>query len=193
MRVLRPHLSSCRDPVRPVNDERVADAAAIGLTLPAAEGSVARPRPAPSVVVEELRATQFVERGEVLLQRLRHEVEELVLVDRPSRAAFGAGAVVGDEHDQGVVQLAYSLEKVYEPPDVVVGVLKEAGEDLHHSRVQSAFVVGERAPLGNVWVVRWKLGPLGDDAKFELARVYALAIRFPALVEGSLVPVGPLF
>src|SRR5262245_26038022 len=38
--------------LRPMNDERVADAAAIGLALPAFERRVARVRPTPRVMVE---------------------------------------------------------------------------------------------------------------------------------------------
>ena len=91
------------DALRPVDDERVADAAAVGLALPAPEGRVAGVGPAPRVVVEVLRPAEVVDRRQVLLERVRHVVEELVLVDRAVRPALGAGAVVGDEHDQRVL------------------------------------------------------------------------------------------
>ena len=51
-------------------------------------------------------------RRQVLLKVVRHVVEELVLVDRAGRPAFGAGAVVGDEHDQGVVPFADRLQEL---------------------------------------------------------------------------------
>src|SRR5437868_5846273 len=53
--VLRADVAPGLDTFRPMDDEWVADAAAIGLALPAAEGRVAGPGPAPGVVVEGLR------------------------------------------------------------------------------------------------------------------------------------------
>ena len=46
----------------------------------------------------------------------------LLLVDRPVRAALAAGAVVGDQDDHRVLALAGLLEVVEQPPDLVVGV-----------------------------------------------------------------------
>jgi hypothetical protein len=90
-------------------------------------------------VVEVLGPAEVVDGGQVLLQRLGHEVEELVLVDRPGGAALGAGPVVGQDHDQGVVELAELAQEVQQPADVVVGVLQEPGEDLHHPRIETPF------------------------------------------------------
>src|SRR5271163_648933 len=83
----------------PVHDERVGDAAPIGLTLPTAKGRVAGMGPTPGVVVERRGAAQLVDLLQVLLERIRHIVEELVLVHRTGGPALGACAVVGDEHD----------------------------------------------------------------------------------------------
>src|SRR5438477_159914 len=54
------HLTLCLDALGPVDDERVADATAIGLALPTAERCIACPGPAPGVVIEGLRPTQLV-------------------------------------------------------------------------------------------------------------------------------------
>ena len=141
------------DALGPVHEERVGDAAAVGLALPPAERRVAGERPAPRVVVEVLRPAQFVERVEVLLQVVGHVVEELVLVDRAVRPSFGARAVVGDHHDQRVVELADRLQEVEQSPDLVVGVLEEAGEHLHHAGVEPPLVVGEIIPVLHVRVM----------------------------------------
>ena len=44
------------------------------------------------------------------------------------------------------VELPDLLEEGDQPADVVVGVLEEAGEDLHHARVEPLLVGAERCP-----------------------------------------------
>ena len=53
-----------------------------------------------------LGAAELVDLRQALLERLLGVVEELRLVGGAGDAAFGAGAVVGDDHDQRVVELA---------------------------------------------------------------------------------------
>ncbi len=48
-----------------VDDEGIADAAAIGLALPAAEGGVAGPGPTPGEVIKVLRSAQVIKCLEV--------------------------------------------------------------------------------------------------------------------------------
>src|SRR5215470_14555952 len=98
MAVLRAHFTLRFDPFRPVNNEWIADTAAVGLALPTAKRRVAGPRPAPGVVVTNLWAAKLVQSGEVLFQRSLHVVEEQRFVDHAGRTALGAGAVVGDCH-----------------------------------------------------------------------------------------------
>src|SRR5207249_3861004 len=131
-RVLRAHLALRPDPLRPVNDERIADTTAIGLSLPAAEWCVPSKGPAPGVVVEVLRPAYILKTRQVPFERIRHVVEELVLVDRSGWSALGAGAVVRNEHNKRVVPLTDTLQEVEQTAVVVVGVRQEAGEDLHH-------------------------------------------------------------
>jgi hypothetical protein len=48
------------------------------------------------------------------------------------QVAFGARPVVADDVvDERVVEDAQVLERVDEPPDVMIGVLEKAGVDLH--------------------------------------------------------------
>ena len=85
-----------------------------------------------------------------------------ISLNEPVDAALGRGAVVGDDHDQRVVELADLLERVEDAAEVVVGVRDEAGEDLHHPGVQPPLVVGQRVPLRHVGVARRELGVGGS-------------------------------
>ena len=82
VRILRAHFTLRFDPLRPVDDERIADAAAVGLALPAAERRVARKCPAPGVVIEDLGTAELVECGaRFSSSESVHVVEELVFVN----------------------------------------------------------------------------------------------------------------
>src|ERR1700756_795861 len=118
-----------------MNDERIADATAVGLAFPAAEWRIAREGPTPGIVIEGAWTAEFVNLLEILLQRVWHVVEELVFIHRSVRAAFGTGAVVGDEQDEGVLPLADRFQEVEQAAIVIVGVGEEAGKDLHHARI----------------------------------------------------------
>ncbi len=192
MRILRADLALRLDALRPVHDEGIADPPAIGLALPTAERRVARKRPAPRVVVERVRSAQVVDHREVLVQVVRHVVEELVLVHRAVRTTLRAGAVVGDEHDDRVVPLADALQELEQAAVVVVGVLQEAREHFHHSRVELLLVSRQRVPVLNVRVVARQLRILRDNPERLLTRERLLAIRVPPVVEHALVLVGPL-
>ena len=187
-----PDLALRLDPLRPVNQERIAHAAAIRFALPAPEGRVPGECPAPRIMIEVFRAAQFVKRLEILLHRLRNIVEELVFVDRPVRSALGARAVVGKHHDQRVVQFSQLFQIAEQPPDVMVGMLHEARKDLHHPRIQFLLVRRQLVPVRDVRVVTRKLGVFGHDAQFLLAFENPVAIRIPAVVELALVLVRPL-
>ena len=113
MAVLGAHFAPGGDALRPAQNERIAGAAPVGLALPAAEGGVAGMGPAPGVVVEVLRPTDVIDGGEILGEIFRNIVEELALVHRSGGTALGAGSVVGDHHDHGVVVFADLLQETY--------------------------------------------------------------------------------
>ena len=83
------------------------------------------------------------------------------------------------------------FEEVEQPADLVVGVLEEAGEHLHHPGVELALVGRQVVPLLHVGIVARQLGVLGDDAQLLLPREHLLAVGVPAVVELALVLVGP--
>ena len=189
--ILRPHFAARLDALGPGDDARVGGAAPVGLALPAAEGRVAGVGPAPGIVVVGLDAAQLVEHLEVVFERFLHIVEEEHLVERADRTALGAGAVVGDDHDQGVVQLADLFQEVEDAPEVVIGEADEAGIDFHETGIQPPGVGRQRIPNRHVGVVRRQLGARREDAHLELALVDDLAVLVPAHVELALVLVGP--
>src|ERR1700683_4430553 len=71
VRVLGTDLAACLDALRPGHQEGVAGTATGGLALPPPERGVARPGPAPRVMVEGRRAAEFVDRPEAVLEWLR--------------------------------------------------------------------------------------------------------------------------
>ena len=192
VRVLLADLAARGDACGPVHEERVARAAAVGFPLPAAERRVAGPGPAPRVVVERGRPAELVDLGQAVLQRLGGVVEELGLVGGAGGPALGARTVVGDHHDQRVVQLAGLAQELQQPPDLGVGVGQEAREDLHQPGGEPARVGRERLPFGDVGVVPRQFGVGGNDPELLLAGEHLLAVGVPALVEAPGVPVGPL-
>src|SRR5262245_64967779 len=103
MAVLCADLALGLDALRPDDHERIRDAAAVGLALPAPERRVPGMRPAPGVVIEVLRSAEVVDRSEVLREVVGHVVEELVFVHRAVWAALRAGAVVGTDHYHCVI------------------------------------------------------------------------------------------
>ena len=115
------------------------------------------------------------------------------LVEAPVRRSLGRGAIVADDHvDQRVVQHLEVGERVDQPADVVVGVLEEAGVDLHLAGEDRLHVVGRVVPGRDLVRPGGELRVGGDHAELLLARERLLAKRVPALVELALVLRRPL-
>ena len=138
----------------------------------------------PAVALGELELHLVGERDAVLHRQL---------VERAGDRALHAGAVVTpDPEDQRVVELAQLLDGVDHPTDVVVGVLREPGVDLHLARVERLQLVGDVVPRREGLVARGELGVGGDHAELLLAGEGLLAELVPPLVELPLVLVGPV-
>ena len=74
--VLRAHFTLRFNAFGPVNNQWIADTASVGFALPTAERRIARPRPAPGVVVTNFRTAKLVQSGQILFERSLHVVEE---------------------------------------------------------------------------------------------------------------------
>ena len=171
----------------------------LAICLPHWNGVLHGMRPGRRAVRAPCAATQSVDAA-VLLDQLEllvgveHEaVEEGHLVERAGDRALHAGAVVApDVEDQRVVEVAHLLDGVEQPADVPVGVLLEAGVDLHLPGVELLLCLVERVPGREDIGPFGQLGVLRDDAELLLALERRLAQLVPAVVELALVLVGPL-
>lgn len=88
-------------------------------------------------------AAEVVVEAQAFFDGVDVAVEELDLVDRAVGATLAAGPVIGDHHDDGVVQLARLLQVVQDAADLVVGVAEESGEDLCHAGEETLLFVIE--------------------------------------------------
>ena len=183
------------DAVGPVHDRAVAGAAPVRRhLLGPLVGRVHRVGPAHRVVVVGVGPAEVVDlrRQELGGLEAGQAVEHRHLVEAAVGRAFGRGAVVADDQvDQRVVEHFQILERVDQPPEVMVGVLEEPGVDLHLAREDRPHVLGRLVPGGNLGRARRQLGIRGDHAQLLLAREGFLAQLVPALVELALVLVGP--
>ena len=200
VRELRAQVAAGLDLAGPGDDHRVARPAQMaGHLLAPLERRVAGPGPGGRdvrrrvVVAPGIDAAVLVDQLELLLGLDVDAVQERHLVERARRRPLEAGAVVApDVEDQRVVEVAHLLDGVEEAADVPVGVVHEAGVDLHLPRVELLRGVVERVPGVE------EIGPLGqhcvlrDHAELLLALEDLLADLVPALVELALVLVGPL-
>ena len=135
------------DSVGPADDCGVGDTALVGgVALVQLVGRVERHRPTYGVMRVGVGAAEMVDVLDALFDGVDIAVEELHLVDRPVGPALAAGTVVGDHHDDGVVELPGLLEIVEDAADLLIGVGQEAGEHLGHPAEQALLFVVERLP-----------------------------------------------
>ena len=128
------------DACGPVDDEGIGNAATVDFFFPAAERGVACVRPTPRIMVVRTRAAQLVDHLQIFLEILRGEIEEIVLIQTADLAPFGTGAVIGNEHDQRIIQLADLFQEVQNTAEMMVGMGDKTGVNFHHARVQSFFI-----------------------------------------------------
>ena len=135
-----------RESGRPRDDAGIGDTALVHLALPALEGRVARHGPSPRVVVVGERSTDLVQTVVHLGETGGVKIGHPDVVDRSLRSTFGAGAVVRDQDEDGVVELARLLEECHQATDLGVGVREESGEALHEPAGHGALELSELVP-----------------------------------------------
>ena len=135
----------------------------------------------------------LLDQRELLLGGERDPVLHRQLVERAGDRALHARAVVPEDVDhERVVELAHLLDRVEQAADVPVGVLLEAGVDLHLPRVQLLLAVRERVPGGERVRSRREHRIRRDHAQRLLPFEGLLAEHVPALVELAAVLLAPL-
>ena len=176
----------------PVHDERHMHATFVGVLLVPLERRVAGLGPAPRVVGVAVRTTDFVEVADGLLWRFENAVEELHLMHDTERTAFLGGAVVGQHHHDGVVELPEVAQRVDQAPDLGVGVLEECGKCLLEAGCEALVHLGHVVPCLDSGVAGRELGAFDVEAQLLLTGEPFGADVIPALVEcpAVLVEVG---
>ena len=109
-------------PVGPVDDQRVAHAATVGVLLVELARRVARHRPPERIVVEPLGLADLVDQVDRLLECHRRPFEVAALMQGAGLAALLGGAVVAHHHEDRVGQGTDLLQGVDQTPDLAVGV-----------------------------------------------------------------------
>ncbi len=107
-------------------------------------------------------------------------------------AALAAGAVVGEQHDDGVVEKRLLPQEVQQPSDLGIGVFHESGEGLLHPRAELALLRGKAVPGRYPWVARCQPRFRRDDAETDLLVEHPDAFDVPALVEHSAITLNEL-
>ena len=164
----------------PVHDERRQDPALVGEVFILAEGRVGGVGPSAAVVATALAVVAEI--GELELAQGR---------------AFGFGAVVREEKDRGVFELAAFAEVGDEAAEVLVNAVDHRGVG-GHDRIHAVLVLGREAfpgrdfaalgaePVGGSGA-RAEGGGGRDQAEFLLALQRARAEDIPALLEAAAV------
>ncbi len=137
---LMAHLAPGRDFLRPGHDEGIADAAAMGVLLVAAQRRVRRHRPAMRKIAVRVRPADVVDPAQLFRHRLGTEIIRPHRVDESERPALLAGAIVGQHQDQRVVADAGLVEKRDQPRQMLVGMVEHAGERRLQPREHAPFV-----------------------------------------------------
>ena len=171
------------DQLRIVDDQRVANAAAVGVLLVALERRVAGHRPAQGIVVVQVALADLVDVGEVLFQRVAHAVEVAQRIDGAEGRALLACAVVRDQGDDRVFELAGLREEAQQAADLEVGVFEHPGEGGLQADGQSAFVVAQICPGADAGVTRWQRRLWRDNAESLLLYQPPFTGGVPALFE----------
>ena len=193
---LRARLALGVEPVRPVDDGAVARAAPVRRDLlgPLVRRAH-RVRPADGVVVVGRRRSEVVDLVAQEVGRLDagHAVQRRHLVEAALEGALRRRAVVADDEiDQRVVEEIELLERGDDAPDVVIGLLEEAGVDLHLAREDRLQLRRHVVPRRDLLGPRRQHGFLRNHAQLLLPREDLLALLVPSCVELPLVLVRPL-
>ena len=174
------------------DDAGIGHAALVHLALPALEGRVAGHRPAPRIVVVGQRPADLVDAAVHLADAGSLEVRQAPLVDGALLAALGAGAVVRDQHDDGVVGVTHVFDEVEHTPELLVGVGEEGGEALHEPLGQCRSPLVERSQAGTQAGRGVRTVPAGTHAQRELAGKRLVPPAVPPLGETAPVVLDPL-
>ena len=189
-------LSLTFDSLGPMHDGAVAGAAEVrGDLLGPLVGRVHGVCPSHRVVVVGLDPAELVQslRQKLGGLQLREARQWSHLVEAALERTLRRGAVVADDQiNQRVFQNAEIRERIHEPTDVMVGMLHEAGINLHLANQDRLHDWRDGVPGRNFGMPCGERAIRRDDAEFLLPCEGFLAQLVPALVELAFVLVRPL-
>ena len=170
--------------VGPVHDGSVAGAAPVrGNLLGPLIRRAHRVRPSHRVVVVGVRGAEVIDLGQQELGRLDvgHTVQRGHLVEATLRRALGRRAVVAEDVvDQRVVESPQVVDRINEATHFMVGLLEEAGVDLHLAGQHRLQLRRHVIPAGNLFMARGQFRVLGHHAQLLLLGKDLLALRHPS-------------
>ena len=176
-----------RDPLRPGHHEGIADAAAMGVLLVAAQRRVRRHRPAMRKIAVRIRPADVVDPPQLFRDRLGPEIIRPHRVDEAERPALLAGAIVRQHQDQRVVADAGLVEKADQPRQMPVGMVEHAGERRLQPREHALLVGAVLVPGLHAVIARGHPGFRRHDPHRLLPRHALLALDVPAMGEHRVI------
>ena len=187
MHELVAHLAFGRNPLRPMHHKGIADAAAMGVLLVAAQRRVRRHRPAMREIGVRVRPADIVDPAQLFGDRLRPEIIRSHRVDETERAALLAGAIVRQHQNQRIVGNPGRFQEADQPRQMAVGVVEHAGECCLQSR-KHPLLVGRMFVPGFDAVIAWRhLRLRRHQAHRLLPRQPLLALDVPAMGEDGVI------
>jgi len=124
---------------------------------------------------------------------VRHDVgkpeEVAIFVQRTQSATLAAGAVVGQQDDQGVIGDPGAHQELQQPADLRVGVGHEAGERLLEPGADPLLPRREVVPGRHIRVARSQRRPGRNEAGRQLPTELTRPFDVPAVVERPTVGV----
>ena len=180
-------LAARRQRVRPGDHQRIANAAAMGVLLVAAQRRVRRHRPAMREVGVGVGAADVVDAPHLLRNRLGLEIVRAHRVDEAQRPAFLAGAVVGEHQHQRVVENAGGLEERDQPRQMPVGMIEHRRECRLQPREHAPLVGAVLAPRLHAVVARRQPRVGRHQPHLLLPREASLALDVPSFAEDRIV------
>jgi hypothetical protein len=108
------------DALRPADDQRIANAAAVGILFVAAKGRIGRHGPTQREIRVCPGSADFIDTREFLGERFVSEVARAVGVYKTERATLLAGAIVGDDDGERIVERPCLLKEIDEAGQVLI-------------------------------------------------------------------------
>ena len=128
----------------------------------------------------------------MLLSREWDAIQSDDFVKRPVLRSFHARAVVAEDiNDECIVGETHLLNRLYDPPDSVVGVFLVTGIDLHLTRIHFLFFLRHAVPRGERMITRREFGISRNHAALLLPCERLLAQLVPTLIKLALVFIAP--